>query len=112
MPKSEGFRFEPDAAGVYEVTNSAEVGALLTQRANDARDQILKLAPRRRWSFYECRRGVKVRRARRVGRSIEAEVRVESSGWHLPEYGTAEVRATAPIRNGVRLAGIDFEEGR
>lgn len=104
------FRFEPDPDGIFEASSGEAVKGILTQRAQDARREVMKLAPKRR-AFFDYRKHVKARPAKRVGRGFEAAVEVDSPGWHLPEYGTAEHPATAPIRRGVRLAGIDFKEG-
>lgn len=104
------FRFEPDAAGIFEVSSGEAVKGILSQRARDARAEVMKLAPKRR-AFFDYRRNVKAIPAKKVGKGYEAAVVVDSPGWHLPEYGTAEHPATAPIRRGVRLAKLDFEEG-
>lgn len=106
------FRFEPDAAGIFEAANGQGVKGILTQRANDAATEIRKLAPKKPRSFFNYRKSVKVRPAKKVGKSYEAAVEVDSPGWHLPEYGTSKIPATAPIRRGVKLAEIDFKEGQ
>jgi len=103
------FRFEPDTNGIFAASNGEGVRGILDQRAQDARKQILALAPKKR-SFFDYRRNIKTEKARRVGRGYEAAVFVDSPGWHLPEYGSADTPATAPIRRGVRLAKLDFRE--
>ncbi len=110
MAAAKRFRFEPNEAGMFEAANGEGVRGILNQRADDAVREIRKIAPRKR-AFFDYRKKVKVVKARRVGRTYEAGVAVTSPGWHLPEYGTALVRATAPIRRGVRLARLDFREG-
>lgn len=105
-----GFRFEPDTAGIFHVANGEAVGPILTQRARDAAREVRRLAPRKR-GFFDYRRGVRARAARRVGSTIEAAVEVVTPGWHLPEYGTTTHPPTAPLRRGVKAAGIDFQEG-
>lgn len=104
-----GFRFEPDEKGIFTVSSGEAVKGILTQRAQDARAAVMKLAPKKR-AFFDYRRHVKARAARRVGDHFEAALEVDSPGWHLPEYGTAEHPPTAPIRRGVKLAGLDFRE--
>lgn len=104
-----GFRFEPNAEGIFDAANGEAVRGILDQRAQEARKQILALAPRKR-SFFDYRRNIKAVKAKRVGRSYEAAVVVDSPGWHLPEFGTANLPPTAPIRRGVRLAKLDFRE--
>jgi len=105
----DSFRFEPDEAGMFEAANGDGVRGILDQRAQDARKEIMKLAPRRR-AFFDYRKKIRTVKARRVGRTYEAAVVVDSPGWHLPEYGTVEHPATAPIRRGVKLARLDFRE--
>lgn len=106
-----GFRFEPDSAGIFEVSSGEAVKGILTQRAQDAAKEVRKLGPKKTRSFFNYRKGVKARAARKVGKGYEAAVEVDSPGWHLPEYGTSSITPTAPIRRGVRLAGLDFKEG-
>ncbi len=110
MTTAKGFRFTPDKDGIFRVLTGPEIGKLLDQRASDAAKQIRQRAPRKR-AFLDYRKGIKTTRARRSGTTIQAEVMVDSPGWHLPEYGTSNYPPSAPIRNGVRAAGIDFEEG-
>lgn len=105
------FRFEPDAAGIFEVSSGEAVKGILTQRAQDAAKKVRELAPKKRGAFFNYRRNVKARAAKKVERGYEAAVEVDSPGWHLPEYGTSSITPTAPIRRGVRLAGLDFREG-
>lgn len=111
MATARPFRFVPDEAGIFEVTSSEEVAPLLTERARAAADEVRKLAPSKRSSFFDYRRRVRARAARRTPRGMEAAVEVDSPGWHLPEYGTATIPATAPLRRGIPLAGLDFREG-
>jgi len=106
------FRFEPNAAGIFEVSSGEAVRGVLTQRAEDAAKKVRELGPKKRWSFIGYRRSVRARAARRVGDGYEAAVEVGSPVWHLPEYGTSKIPPTAPIRRGVRLAGLDFKEGK
>lgn len=108
---AERFRFEPDAAGIFEVSSGEAVKGILTQRAQDAAKKVRELGPKKRGAFFNYRRSVKARAARKVGTGYEAAVEVASPGWHLPEYGTSTIEPTAPIRRGVRLAGLDFREG-
>lgn len=105
------FRFEPDSSGIFEVSSGEAVKGILTQRAQDAAKEVRKLGPKKTRSFFNYRKGVKARAARKVGKGYEAAVEVDSPGWHLPEYGTSSITPTAPIRRGVRLAGLDFKEG-
>lgn len=109
-PAAKRFRFEPNEAGIFEAANGEAVRGILTQRAQDAAREVRRLAPKKR-GFFDYRRSVKARAAKRVGRGMQAAVEVTSPGWHLPEFGTAEHRATAPLRRGIRLAGLKFEEG-
>lgn len=104
------FRFVPDPSGIFAVTHSDEVGKILEQRAQDAVVEIRRLAPRGD-DFFDYASGIKANPARvdAMG-DLAAEVVVDSPGWHLPEYGTSEVTPTAPIRRGVALANIDFDE--
>lgn len=104
-----GFRFTPNEDGIHEVSTGAEVGKLLTQYARDAARNIKRLAPTKR-GFMDYRKNVKAIAARRGPDGFEAQVVVDTPVWHLPEYGTAEHRATAPIRKGVKETGIQFEE--
>ncbi len=106
------FRFEPDSAGIFEVSSGEAVRGILTQRAQDAAKKVRELGPKKRGAFFNYRRNVKARAAKKVGRGYEAGVEVDSPGWHLPEYGTSSIAPTAPLRRGVRLAGLDFKEGQ
>jgi len=109
MPPAKGFRFEPNEAGIFDAANGDGVKGILNQRATDAQREIRKLSPSRR-AFFDYRKNVKVAKARRVGRTYEAAVFVDSAGWHLVEYGTAYRAPTAPIRRGMKLARLDFRE--
>ncbi len=109
MTTAKGFRFTPDADGIFRATSGPEVAKFLDQRATDAAKEIRKRAPSKR-GFMDYRKNVKTTKARRVGTTIQAEVYVDSPTWHLPEYGTSRISPSAPIRNGVRAAGIDFKE--
>lgn len=104
------FRFEPDAQGIFEVSSGPAVKGVLTQRAQDMAREVRKLAPKRR-GFFDYRKHVKAVAAKLIGKGYEAAVEVDSPGWHLPEFGTASTPATAPLRRGARLAGLDFKEG-
>ena len=105
------FRFEPNSSGIFDVSSGEAVKGILTQRAQDAAKKVRELGPKKRGAFFNYRRSVKARAAKKVGRGYEAAVEVDSPGWHLPEYGTSSITPTAPIRRGVRLAGLDFREG-
>lgn len=105
------FRFEADPAGIFEASSGEAVKGILTQRAEDAAKEVRRLGPKKRGAFFNYRRGVKARAAKKVGRGYEAAVEVDSPGWHLPEYGTSTLAPTAPLRRGVKLAGLDFREG-
>ena len=109
-PRAKPFRFTPNAEGIFEVSTGQAVAKVLTQRAQDAVREVRKLAPRRR-GFFDYRRKVKAIPAKKIGKGYEAAVVVDSPGWHLPEYGTSSIPPTAPLRRGVRLAGLDFKEG-
>lgn len=110
MASARGFRFEPDPDGIFEASSGEAVAGILTQRARDAAAQVRKLAPRKR-GFFDYRRSVRARAARRTPTGYQAAVEVTSPGWHLPEYGTTSIEPTAPIRRGIPLAGLDFREG-
>ena len=80
------------------------------QSPQDAAVQIRRLAPTGE-DFFDYARNVKTEPARADATGdLAAAVLVDSPGWHLPEYGTSEVTPTAPIRRGVALANIDFDE--
>lgn len=108
------FRFTPDADGIFHVANSKAVGKLLTQRAQEGARQVRKLGPKKS-AFFDYRRSVKALPARKNAEgNQEAAVVVETPGWHLPEFGTSNYPATAPIRKGIPLAGmiLDEDDGR
>jgi len=110
MPtKAKGFRFDPNPDGIFEVSTGEGVKGILTQRAQDAQKEIRRLAPSKR-SFFDYRKNVRARAARRTPDGFEAAVEVTSPGWHLPEYGTTTIAPTAPIRRGMKLAKLDFRE--
>lgn len=104
------FRFEPDAAGIFEVSSGEAVKGILTQRFQDAAKKVRELAE-------EARRLLQLPEERQGPSSEEGRPRLRGRrrsglpGWHLPEYGTSSITPTAPIRRGVRLAGLDFREG-
>lgn len=106
-----GFRFEPDSEGIFQVSSGEAVRGILTQRAQDAAKQVRQLGPKKKGAFFNYRKNVKARAAKKVGKGYEAAVEVDSPGWHLPEYGTSSIQPTAPLRRGVKLAGLDFKEG-
>lgn len=110
IPTGKTFRFVPDTEGIFQAANGQAVAGILTQRAQEAAAEVRKLAPRKR-HFFDYRKNVKARPAKRSGRGYAAAVEVDSPGWHLPEYGTSSIAPTAPLRRGVKLAGLDFREG-
>lgn len=106
---TKGFRFEPNEKGIHLAASTREVAGILTQYARDAARNIRRRAPKGR-QFMDYRKSIRVEPARPGAPKIEAAVLVDSPTWHLPEYGTALLKPTAPIRNGVRDTRIRFEE--
>ena len=102
------WRYEPDVDGIYRVATGKGVAKILTQRAGDAAREVKKLGPKKRGAFFNYKKSVRARPARQTTEGFEAGVEVNTPGWHLPEFGTANYRATAPLRRGVELAGLEL----
>lgn len=105
------FRFEPNEKGIHEATSTAEVAGILTQYARDMARFVRRRAPKGR-QFMSYRKRIRVVPARAGAPKLEARMVVDAETWHLPEYGTALLQPTAPIRNAARETRIRFEERR
>lgn len=105
---AKAFRVEADEAGIKDLMNGPGVGEILTGAAQTAAEKIKRRAPFGR-AFFDYFRSVRWVAAKPGPDGMEAAVGVDSPGWHLPEYGTANYPATAPIRRGVEEAGIRLE---
>ena len=107
-----GFRFEPDAQGIVRVANGDAVKGVLTAAARAGAAKVKELGPKRRTAFFDWRANVKAIPATRgPDGKMAAAVEVDSPGWHLVEFGTAEHSALAPLRRGIVLAGIELRTG-
>lgn len=107
-----GFRFHPDEVGIVRVAAGESVADVLTAAAQAGAAEVVKLGPRHRRSFFDWKAGVKAIPATRgADGKFAAAVVVDSPGWHLLEFGTSTVSATAPLRRGVLLAGIELLNG-
>lgn len=110
---ADGFRFEPDRAGIERVATGPAVDAVLNERAQAAAGKMRNLAGSlRAGSFFRFRSSIRVIRARGHGDDRAAYVGSDSPGWHLQEFGTARERPRAIIRRAMKSTpGIRFEEG-
>lgn len=107
------FRFTPDGAGIFEVANGDEVKGVLMQNAMDVAAAVRRLAPKDPDDFFGIAANVQAKPARRdTDGKMTATVEVDSPGWHLAEFGTANTPARAPIRKGARTVLTDFREGQ
>lgn len=103
-----GFKFERDDAGIRKVLEGPGVAKHLTDAAVQVRERIQRYAPR---GFMGYWRSVRYVPAKAGPDGLEAAAGVDSPVWHLPEYGTANYPARAPIRKGARDVLADFKEG-
>lgn len=101
--------FRRNNRGIDEALQGAEMRRHLNNAADTVADEIRRNAPRGFMSYEE---GIGTEDAR-PGPSgdLESAVVVDSPGWHLVEYGSVNTAPRAIIRNAVRSAGLDFEEG-
>jgi len=107
-----GFRFKPDTVGIVRVANGEGVKEVLTAAARAGAAEVKKLGPKRRTSFFNWRASVKaIPATMQPDGKMAAAVAVDSPGWHLVEFGTAEHPALAPLRRGIVLAGIELRTG-
>jgi hypothetical protein len=107
-PSSSQFRFERDDRGIADVLEGPGVAKALTAAAARVRERIQRWAPR---GFMGYWRSVRYVPAQPGPDGLEAWAGVDSPVWHLPEYGTANYPARAPIRKAAREVLSDFEEG-
>lgn len=106
------FSFKEDEAGIEDVLASRGVAKFIDKASGAIAGAIKTRGPKRRSSFFGYREKIEVMPAVRTRREgLVGAVIIASPGWHLPEYGTARISATAPIRRGARdVAGVEFEE--
>lgn len=110
---AEGFRFDPDTAGIDRVSTGPQIAPVIDIAAAKAEQTMRQLAGRLSGqAFMGFRRTIRRRRARSVDGEMTAYVGSDSPVWHLQEYGTEHTRALAIIRRAMKkTAGIRFEEG-
>lgn len=107
-----GWRFEPDAAGIEAAAHGPAVKPALDAAASKAAGAMKNLAGRLRSpSFFSFRSSVKAIPAEMIDGEMTAFAGSDSPGWHLQEFGTAHAKPTAIIRRGMKQSGIRFEEG-
>jgi hypothetical protein len=110
-PSSSGgsrFTFEPDEAGIRKVLEGPGVADTLTAAAVQMRERIQRYAPRGFIGYWRSARYVP---ARQGPDGLEAAAGNDSPVWHLPEYGTVNYPARAPIRKAAREVLAEFKEG-
>lgn len=101
-------RFERNDAGIKDVLGGAGVRQHIDTVTRQIADAARRLAPS---GFMEYRDTIEAIPAKDTPEGPVGYVGSSSPVWHLPEYGTARVAPSAPIRNAVAQVGIKFEEG-
>lgn len=103
--------FRLNSTGVDEALRSREIGSMLDDAAEQIADEITRTAPSGE-SFHGYAGGIGTRRATRsASGDLEAEVYVESAGWHLVEYGSVYTAPRATIGRAARsVLRSKFEE--
>lgn len=105
---SSPFRFTRDEAGIRDVLEGPGVATALNDAAGKMRERIQRYAPKGFMGYWKSVRYVP---AKPGPDGLEAAAGVDSPVWHLPEYGTANYPARAPIRKAAREVLSDFKEG-
>lgn len=104
-----GFEFKPDNKGIENVLEGPGVARALDTVAEEAASKMRSMAPR---GFFDFKKRITTRKAKKTGAGLAAAVGSDSPGWHLQEFGTARQPPRATIRKALRsMSGIKFEEG-
>lgn len=107
-----GFRFEPDRAGIRNVSTGPAVDDVLYEAARAGLAAAKANAPTGK-NFMGYKRRLRVYKSRRQPDGSRAAFFGTSSPvWHLVEFGGAWTRPRAVLRRALRsIPGIRVEEG-